>query len=97
VLNVSVAYAKDNLPSLLHLVEQGENIRITRHGKAVAVITSEGAGSLMGNTSSPFETAYRRFRALVEADADFTEEAWKECFNIPRTVEMDLRHGEDFT
>ena len=95
--NVSVAYAKDNLPSLLHLVEQGENIRITRHGKAVAVITSEGAGSLVGNTSSPFETAYHRFRALVEADAGYTEEDWNGYFNIPRAVEMDLRHGEDFT
>jgi prevent-host-death family protein len=96
VQSVSVAYAKDKLPSLLHLVEQGENIEITRHGKTVAVITGAVSGTTTENSASPFETAYRRFRALVEADGSYTEEDWNDCFNIPRAVEMNLRHEEDF-
>ena len=95
--SVSVAYAKDNLPSLLHLVEQGENIQITRHGKAVAVITGAGTGKTEWDVTSPFESAYRSFRARIESDAAYTEEDWNGYFNIPREVEMDIRHQEDFT
>ena len=94
--SVSVAYAKDKLPSLLHLVEQGENVEITRHGKTVAVITSSGSGPSTGNTLSPFEKAYFRFREQIESDESYTEEDWNNCFNIPRVVEMGLRHEEDF-
>ena len=34
--SVSVAVAKDRLPYYLHLVEQGEVVQITRHGKPIA-------------------------------------------------------------
>ena len=95
--SVSVAYAKDKLPSLLHLVEQGENIQITRHGKTVAVITCPGGASVAADAPSPFERAYRAFRARIESDNGYSEKDWNDYFNIPRAVEMDLRHGEDFT
>ena len=37
----SVADAKNNLPKLLHRVEQGAAVHITRRGKPVAVLVSE--------------------------------------------------------
>ncbi|MBI5604519.1 MAG: type II toxin-antitoxin system Phd/YefM family antitoxin [Deltaproteobacteria bacterium] len=46
VKKVSVAEAKNNLPSIIHEVEQGSRVEITRHGKSVAVVvaTSDYAG-----------------------------------------------------
>jgi prevent-host-death family protein len=38
-MDVSVAEAKRRLPELIHAMEDGEKIIITRHGKPVAAIT----------------------------------------------------------
>lgn len=38
---VSVAQAKNNLPSLIQQVESGDAVRITRRGHPVAVLLSE--------------------------------------------------------
>ncbi len=35
-MDVSIAAAKNRLPELIHAMEEGENVVITRHGKAVA-------------------------------------------------------------
>jgi antitoxin Phd len=37
---VSVAEAKNNLPSIIHEVEEGSRVEITRHGKSVAVVVA---------------------------------------------------------
>lgn len=37
----TIADAKNNLPKLIHAVEAGEDIHISRHGKPVAVLISE--------------------------------------------------------
>ncbi|MCR4822879.1 MAG: type II toxin-antitoxin system prevent-host-death family antitoxin, partial [Treponema sp.] len=36
MISVSVGEAKNRLPFFLHLVESGEEVQITRHGKNVA-------------------------------------------------------------
>lgn len=36
----TISHLKNHLPELVHNVEQGEDIQITRHGKPVAVIVS---------------------------------------------------------
>ena len=36
----TVAHAKNNLPKLIHAAETGDDIRILRHGKLVAVLVS---------------------------------------------------------
>ncbi|HEY7856035.1 MAG TPA: type II toxin-antitoxin system prevent-host-death family antitoxin [Terriglobales bacterium] len=38
-MNIGIAEAKDQLPSLIRAVEQGEKVIITRHGKPVAELT----------------------------------------------------------
>jgi prevent-host-death family protein len=39
---VSVAEAKGKLPSIIHEVERGSTVEITRHGKSVAVMVPTG-------------------------------------------------------
>jgi prevent-host-death family protein len=36
----TISHLKNHLPELVHTVEQGEDIQITRHGKPVAVLVS---------------------------------------------------------
>lgn len=36
----TVAYAKNNLPKLIHAAEAGDDIHLHRHGKLVAVLVS---------------------------------------------------------
>ena len=91
--SISVAMAKDKLPLYLHLAENGETIAITRHGKQIAVIT--GAAPVAEEPSA-FELAYRRFRMQIEAEKDYTDKDWDECFNIPRSIQPGPRHPEDF-
>jgi prevent-host-death family protein len=65
----SVADAKNNLPKLLHRVESGDAVHITRRGKPVAVLLSQAEYARL--------TAHRQHRGFWEqivamrADPDF--------------------------
>lgn len=93
--SVSVAVAKDKLPYLLHLVEQGEDIEITRHGNPVAVITQ---WLTIPNPKQPsnFDIAYDHFRKQMEEVEFFSDEEIDSIFNQPREIQIGLRHEEDF-
>ena len=43
-MDVSIAEAKNRLPEIIRAVERGQDVIITRHGKAVAQITRPPAG-----------------------------------------------------
>lgn len=90
--SISVAQAKNQLTHYLHLVEQGEQIEITRHGKAVAYICDKKES---GTQPSNFELAYKNFRNQLENDG-FSETEWHDIFDIPRIPSSPLRHPEDF-
>ena len=94
--SVSVATAKDKLPYLLHLVEQGEQVEITRHTKPIAVIT-RCSESFNQPEPTNFDIAYANFRRMVEQDDDwFSNEEIDQIFNVPREIQFGLRHEEDF-
>ena len=93
--SVSVAVAKDKLPSLLHLVEQGEDIEITRHGKPVAVIT-QWITSPNPKQPSNFDIAYDHFRKQMEEVGFLSDDEIDSIFNQPREIQIGLRHEEDF-
>ncbi len=93
--SVSVAVAKDKLPYYLHLVEQGDVIEITRHGKPVAVIT-QATSNCMEQEPTYFDIAYAAYRKRLESEDGFTDEDIDKCFNIPRETYVGLRHEEDF-
>jgi prevent-host-death family protein len=61
----SIAEARDHLPSLVHEVEKGVRVELTRRGKAVAVILSKGDYSRLQTGGSGIWEALREFRRKV--------------------------------
>jgi prevent-host-death family protein len=58
----SVRETRESLSDLLDHVEKGEEIEITRHGKAVAVMISPAAlAALRGEGERGFREAYGKF------------------------------------
>ncbi len=76
---VSIAEAKGKLPSIVHEVEQGSRIEITRHGKSVAVIVPRDDYKRLSEKGKGFWndlTKVRKIMAsegLVFEDADFLD------------------------
>jgi prevent-host-death family protein len=69
---LSVADAKNNLPSVVHDVEAGDAIEITRRGKPVAVLLSIHEYRRLKGVQPDFWAALQSFRAshdLEELDA----------------------------
>lgn len=67
---VSIAEAKNALPRLIHEVEGGETIHITRHGKPVAVLVSQEAYAQLTSREQPsdFWQAIQVWRAQTSFD-----------------------------
>jgi prevent-host-death family protein len=61
----SITEAKNQLSSLVHEVERGVRVELTRRGKAVAVILSKGDDSRPQTGGSGFWEALREFRRKV--------------------------------
>ncbi len=67
----SIAQARDRLTQLVHTVEQGISIGITRRGKRVAVILSAQEYDRLAATQSDFWTSLVNFRErLVQESID---------------------------
>lgn len=66
----SIAQAKDKLPGLVHEVERGRAIEITRHGKAVAVIVSVDDYARMSVSRPSFGAALSSFLERWPAAGD---------------------------
>lgn len=73
----SIAEAKERLPSLIHGVEAGSPVTLTRHGKPVAVLLSLQHFERLQKKKEGFWIALSAFRRVVEkaeveiSDADF--------------------------
>jgi antitoxin Phd len=65
---VSVAEAKNNLPSIIHEVEQGATVKITRHGKSVAVVVRQQNYEQMKEKGQNFWESLGKFRKLLLAE-----------------------------
>ena len=64
---VSVAEAKNKLPSIIHEVEEGAIIEITRYGKAVAMVISERDYRRMREIGQGFWVSLRKVRSLLSS------------------------------
>jgi prevent-host-death family protein len=62
----SIAQTRSNLPKLLHLVEHGEPIEITRRGKPIAVVLGLSDYRRLTTTRQGFWKAYLAFVNEVE-------------------------------
>ena len=73
----SIAEAKSKLPAILHSVEDGPCVQLTRHGKPIAVLLSIREYELLVLKKNGFWSALIKFRSAMEkesiqiADADF--------------------------
>jgi len=66
MISLSVSEARASLPALLTRVEEGEEVTITRHGKAVAVLLAPQALRARSR-SGVFEVAAQIRQGLEEA------------------------------
>jgi len=98
MITVPIFEIKNKLPYFIHLVENGETIQITRHGKPVARIVSEE--EVVQNQKTEGEIFGEQLMAWREKASDWLDsscnEEIDEIFNIKRTIEPDIRHSEDY-
>ena len=75
----SIAEAKNRLPTIIHYVEKGPSVELTRRGKPVAVLLSVQEYERLSREYTGFWSAISEFRRKVEdegaeiTDTDFTE------------------------
>lgn len=73
----SIAEAKNKLPSIIHQVEKGPSVKLTRRGEPVAVLLSVHEYERLDEKSRGFWNALMRFREVLQdravqiTDADF--------------------------
>ena len=73
----TIAEAKNRLPAIIHAVEQGPPVKLTRHGRPVAVLLSIEEYERLSRKKEGYWRALRSFRRLMEnegvliADEDF--------------------------
>jgi len=73
----SIAEAKNKLASIIHQVEKGPSVKLTRRGEPVAVLLSVREYELMGQKSRGFWNALMTFRQVIQdkaveiTDSDF--------------------------
>jgi prevent-host-death family protein len=65
---VSVAEAKNKLPSIIHEVEQGVIVKITRHGEPVAVMLPQKAYEQIKEKKQDFWEDLEKFRYLLTSE-----------------------------
>jgi prevent-host-death family protein len=69
----TIAHAKNNLPKLIHAAEAGDDIRISRHGKLVAVMISAERYQQHFNTKANVFQAMMQWREN-HPDTELTDE-----------------------
>jgi prevent-host-death family protein len=70
--------AKNTLGSLLDRVERGEEIVITRHGKAVARLVPDHGGSNRNQVQAAFDRLRERARRYNRENPDIPPFDWEE-------------------
>jgi len=65
---VSVVEAKNKLPSIIHEVEQGSIVEITRHGKAVAIVVGQKDYERLKEKGQGFWVTLGKIRNLLSSE-----------------------------
>ena len=69
----AISHLKNHLPEIVHQVENGQDIQITRHGKPVAVIVSLEKYNVIFKAEKGIFNAYLRWRQLYPEATGFTD------------------------
>lgn len=71
----SIAEAKDNLPSIIHQVEQGPSVKLTRRGKPVVVLLSMSEFERLTFSNAGFWNSLMSFQQLIhEGKSAFSDQ-----------------------
>ena len=66
--------AKNKLPSIIHEVEQGSIVEITRHGKAVAIVVGQKDYERLKEKGQGFWVTLGKMRNLLSSEGIVFEE-----------------------
>lgn len=69
VRQYSIAQARDRLPSIVHEVERGQPVELTRRGKPVAVVMSVHDYRRVSSAQPGFAAALAAFRGATDLGA----------------------------
>ena len=72
--SVSVAEAKNKLPSILREVEEGSIVEITRYGKAVAMVVPERDYRRLVERGQGFWASLGKVRNLISSESIIIDE-----------------------
>lgn len=72
---VSVAEAKNKLPSIIREVEEGSIVEITRYGKAVAMVLPERDYRRMVESGQGFWASLGKVRSLISSEGIAIDES----------------------
>ncbi len=72
---VSVAEAKGKLPSIIHEVEGGARVEITRHGKSVAVMVPTGEYERLREKGRGFWNNLKKVRRIMASEGIIVEDS----------------------
>jgi len=73
--SVSVAEAKNKLPSILREVEEGSIVKITRYGKAVAIVLPERDYRRLVDNGQGFWASLGKVRNLISSEGIIIDES----------------------
>ena len=77
VRQYSIAQARDRLPGIVHEVEQGQPVELTRRGKPVAVVMSVHDYRRVSSGQPGFAAALEAFRGATDLAAlGLADEDW---------------------
>lgn len=88
--STTIADAKNNLPKLVHSVEAGEDIQLTRHGRPVAVLVSQARYQrIFGSGKAVFQDMmrWRESHGFIELK-DKEVDSWRDK-SLPRDFKWD--------
>jgi len=67
----TIADAKNKLPSIIHAVETGQAVKLTRHGRPVAVLLSIKDYQRLNRKREGYWSALNSFRKQMEKESVF--------------------------
>ena len=88
----SIAEAKNRLPTIVHYVEKGPHVELTRRGKPVAMLLSIQEYERLSRKFTGFWSAISEFRRkLVDAGVDISERDFKGLRDLSFGRKVELR------
>jgi prevent-host-death family protein len=87
----TIAEARNKLPAIVHSVETGPPVRLTRHGRPVAVLLSIRQYERLSRQKEGYWSALKSFRELMEKeDIRITDEDFDGLRDDSRGREVEL-------